>query len=352
MVLSMAINQLEPYSVIMKDGSIKIISEVEKGDVLMGPDSKPRTVKRLHICEGLVFAIKPLKGKSFLLGADNYLCLSKVGKSNNLLDIHLDDFEKQSEHFRNNYKLYRSGIDFDTEETPIIDSYFLGILLGDACLRSVPIKICNPEPEIIDYVIEVTESMDLSTNICKIKNINCSNIFVGSNRKRNNVLREALKIFGLWGKLSHQKFIPNPYKFGTEDVRSGVIAGLIDTDGTLTDCNSVRYYTTSERLANDTGFVSRSLGLGCSIYNPVQRKETWNPCYTLSIYGDFSNIPIRVKRKIPDERRSPKNVLKTGFSIRRLEIPSIYYKLEFEGADQHYLKEDFIVMKGGSHYAM
>lgn len=340
----------------MQDGSVKIISEVEKGDVLMGPDSESRTVKKIHLCEGLAFEIKPLKGEAFVLGGDNYVCLSKARTQDCFLDIHVSDFTKQSEHFKNNHKLYRSAIDFDLSEEqqpePPIDPYFLGLLLGDACLRSVPIKLSNPDNEIIDYVVDVTKSMDLSTNVCAIAGVNCSRVLIGSNRKRNNSLRESLKTLGLWGKLSHQKFIPSTYKLGDSETRSGMIAGLIDTDGTLTDCNSIRYYTTSPKLAYDTGFVSRSLGLGCSIWNPVKRKDTWNPCYTLSIYGDFSDIPIRVKRKMPDPRKSNKNVLKTGFSVRLLERPAIYYKLEFEEQDQHYLKDDFMVMKGGNDYVM
>ena len=343
----------ENYSVIMKNGSIKIISNVEKGDILMGQDGTSRIVKNAKICDGLAYIVKPIKGSPFVLGADNYLCLLKVGANGCFLDIHVCDFEKQSEHFKKNYKLYRTtGIDFKNRKNPVIDPYFLGLLLGDACLRKLPIKLTNPEQDIIDYVVEITKSMDLSTNVCKIVDANCFNTFIGSNRKRNNILREELKNLGLWGKLSHQKFIPNLYKLGAKAIRTQVLAGLIDTDGTLTNCNSVRYYTTSERLANDTGFVSRSLGLGCSIFNSVKRKDTWNPCYTLSIYGDFSNIPIRVKRKIPDPRKSIKNVLKTGFSIQKLEKPTIYYKLEFEGEDQHYLKSDFVVMKGGNDYVM
>lgn len=105
-------------------------------------------------------------------------------------------------------------------------------------------------------------------------------------------------------------------------------------------------------LARDAGFVSRSLGLGCSILEPIKRKESWNPCYTLTIYGDFSAVPIKVCRKIPSPRLSNRDVLKTGFTIQRLENPMTYYKLEFEEIDQHYLKGDFIVMKGGKDYEL
>ena len=57
-------------------------------------------------------------------------------------------------------------------------------------------------------------------------------------------------------------------------------------------------------------------------------------------------------RKIPIPRLSNRDVLKTGFSLQKLEKPVIYWQLEFEEQDQHYLKDDFMVMKGGENYAI
>jgi hypothetical protein len=42
----------------------------------MGQDSKQRVVTNIQACEGEAFEIKPLNGKSFILGGDNYVCLS------------------------------------------------------------------------------------------------------------------------------------------------------------------------------------------------------------------------------------------------------------------------------------
>ena len=145
---------------------------------------------------------------------------------------------------------------------------------GDACLRSVPIRLSNPDNEILDYVKKIAETMGLLANVAGISGSNCLLVYLGANKKRNNPLRAEIQSLGLWGKLSHQKFIPEPYKLGSRRARSGVIAGLIDTDGTLSASNSVRYYTTSPMLARDVGFVSRSLCLGCSILEPIKRKES------------------------------------------------------------------------------
>jgi hypothetical protein len=59
-----------------------------------------------------------------------------------------------------------------------------------------------------------------------------------------------------------------------------------------------------------------------------------------------------VERKIPNPRRSPKNVLRTGFAVQKLDRPITYRKLVFDGNDHHYLKADFMVMKEGNKYVI
>jgi hypothetical protein len=289
----------ENYSVLMKNGSIKIISDVEKGDILIGSDSKPRTVKSASVYERFAFEIKPLNGKSFTLGGDNYVCLStrrsgsETGQKDYCLDIHVSDFEKQSEHFKNNYKLYRSGVDFNITDEPPIDPYFLGLLLGDSCLREVPIKFTNADVEVLEYVQNIATNMGLSCRLHKRNVENCSDIFIGSFRKRNNFLRIELEKLKLWGKLGYQKFIPNIYKFGSRKARFAVLAGLIDSDGSLSVNNSISYTTTSKCLANDVAFVSRSLGFGVSIRKPqTWPNRNWRPIYSVCMFGDFSEMPL------------------------------------------------------------
>ena len=181
-----------------------------------------------------------------------------VGQENYRIDLQVSDLIKQSKYFKSSRKLYRSAVDFTVNHEPVIDPYFLGLLLGGARLRSVPIGLSNPDNEILDYVKKIAETLGLSANVAGISGVNCSLVYLGVNKKRNNPVRTELRKLGLWGKLSHQKFIPEAYKLESRSTRSGVIAGLIDTDGTLSAGNSVRYCTTSPMLAMDTGFVSKS----------------------------------------------------------------------------------------------
>jgi hypothetical protein len=132
-----------------------------------------------------------------------------------------------------------------------------------------------------------------------------------------------------------------------------MLAGLIDADGNLSWNNSVSYCTTSKQLAEDATFIARSLGFGVSVRKPqIRINKNWRPIYTICIFGDFSKMPLLIARKVPNPRRSPKNVLKTGLTVQRQNKAIIYRKLVFEGRDQHYIKADFMVMKGGSKYVI
>ena len=65
--------------VIMYDGSIKKVEDVKVGDLLMGPDSKPRTV--VHTTTGIdeLFDVIPKKGDKHTVTGNHVLALEKMG---------------------------------------------------------------------------------------------------------------------------------------------------------------------------------------------------------------------------------------------------------------------------------
>jgi hypothetical protein len=344
---------MQNYSVLMFDGSAKSIADIEFGDVLMGPDSTPRVVKTVEYHDGEAFEVRPLNGKSFILGGEDYVCLQRVGKKNCSFDLHVSDFTKQSQHFKANHKLYRSGVDFDVTTDIPIDPYFLGSLLADGCFRRVPIKLSCGDIEPCQHAQKVVASMGLACRFRARKGSNCFDVFAGTDGRGGNILRIALQELGLWNRLGYQKFIPNAYKLGSRNVRFATLAGLIDCDGNLSIRNSVSYCTVSKQLAEDVTFIARSLGFGASLRKPqAWLNKNWHPIYTVCIFGDFSQMPLLVGRKIPTPRRSFRNVLRTGITVQKLNKPITYRKLVFECDDQHYLKSDFMVMKGGNTYVI
>src|SRR5665213_1029949 len=66
--------------VLMFDGSIKKVEDVVIGELLMGPDSKPRTVLNIGSGGGNLVRIDPVKGDSWICNDDHVLTLIGTNK--------------------------------------------------------------------------------------------------------------------------------------------------------------------------------------------------------------------------------------------------------------------------------
>lgn len=159
--------------------------------------------------------------------------------------------------------------------------------------------------------------------------------------KRNPVI-SILRRLGLWNRCAGSKFIPHDYKVSSRKDRLELLAGLIDTDGHLhTGCFD--FISKSVVLANDLAFVARSLGFAASIRECLKSAHASHvgTYHRVSISGDISHIPCRIKRKQCGLRIQKKSVLRTGFKINKLGIEP-FYGFTLDG-DGRYLLGDFTV---------
>jgi replicative DNA helicase len=81
----------------------------------------------------------------------------------------------------------------------------------------------------------------------------------GYGHRTTNPLKAALESLGVWGKHAHDKFIPQQYFKASLHSRTQLLAGLIDTDGWIEKWGSIRYASSSERLARDVVDLARSI---------------------------------------------------------------------------------------------
>ena len=70
----------------------------------------------------------------------------------------------------------------------------------------------------------------------------------------------ALGALGIQGRASHEKFVPELYMTARRNVRLDVLRGLLDTDGWVERWGTVRFATSSPRLAQDVVELARSIG--------------------------------------------------------------------------------------------
>jgi len=272
--------------IILDSGIVKKVEDIVVGDALLGPDGKSRIVVKLERGTGNMVRIVPVKGESFVVNEDHVLTLCHT-VTGEIIDVSVRDFRQWSKHKQRDHKLLRaSAVSFNEREDEVpLDPYFLGLLLGDGCVR--------------------------------------------------------LRGLGLMNCLAGNKFIPDRYQFGSVEERQAILAGLIDTDGHLHG-NTFDWISKSKQLADDVVFISRSLGLAAYVSECVKSCPGFTGTYhRVSISGDLTKLPVRVKRKKPAPRRQKKNVLHTGFTIEDVGEGE-YYGFTLTG-DGRYLLDDFTI---------
>ena len=331
-------------SILMFDGTIKPVESIKAGELLIGPDSKPRQVLELYNGIDQLFEIRPIKGESFIVNSDHILSLVKTneGKGNDyqqIVNISVKDYLQKSPNFKHLHKLYRASIDFSNSNSDLpIEPYFLGVLLGDGSFGYNSISITTSDPEIAYLCQLQADKWNLDLRIDQIPGNEANSYFFSRKGDGNqNLISKALKALNLKGKHARDKFIPYQYKTASRQDRAAILAGLIDTDGHQQH-NIIEYTTSSKILAQDVAFIARSLGFLAIPKNKIVNSKTY---YRFSICGDFSDIPIRVARKIPTQRKQKKNPLRTGFTIHQLEKGEYFgFRLD---QDHLYLLGDFTV---------
>lgn len=153
-------------------------------------------------------------------------------------------------------------IDFNISRPPI-DPYFFGLLLGDGSFRNGKITITNIDPEIIDYCEKIAGEYN-----CYIKRENGSGItyrISSFDHSGHNDLMDILRSFDLMGATSHEKYIPDIYKFNSFETRLQVLRGLIDTDGSIDKKGMVEFYSVNKQLCQDVYDIAMSLGIHASV---------------------------------------------------------------------------------------
>lgn len=89
-----------------------------------------------------------------------------------------------------------------------------------------------------------------------------------------NIYIQTLIDLGLYGKLSHEKFVPEIYFRGSKRQRLEIIRGLVDSDGTI-DKKSVCFSSSSFQLARDFQRLIHSVGGIASLGTKTNRTYTY-----------------------------------------------------------------------------
>lgn len=340
--------------VLLADGRSKKVEDVQIGDQLIGADGKKRNVLLLHRGESLMYRIVPIKGEPFTVTKDHTLTLIRTRECSNpqypsqchageLVDVTVTEWLRWSERKKHLHKLIRSeaiqSFPAHRNARMEIDPYFLGVIIGDGCIVH-GVSVTTSDKEIRCVIFQQAELWNLRIRTEPAGK--ATTYFLVSDRgRRSNRLIKALRRLRLYGGRAGDKFVPDAYKYTNLAKRLEILAGLLDTDGHCT-CKGYDYISKSRRLADDVAFLCRSAGLRASVKPCIKGyRDVKGVYYRVSISGDCSIIPCRVKRKIADKRQQKKSVLRTGFHAEPAGCGE-YYGFTVDG-DNRYLLSDFTI---------
>ena len=242
--------------------------------------------------------------------------------------------------YENGYRVGQYYPNFD------LDPYLVGWLIGDGCLATpgtnqVSSSIFTRD---IDWVEEKIRGI-ASKNV-KVSRIEPSPSAPNVARLYFSIdIHQQLREIGLLGQYSHEKRIPREYMLGSIQQRKDLLAGLMDTDGSVLKFNSkrlkIRFHSSSEGLSLDVCELVRSLGgyatMSVSVRNDKDRPEynvnirTWFNPFQLpakaDVYGGYIPTFKRIKKMIGAEY------------VGKMDGQC----LRVDAADSLYLTRDFIV---------
>lgn len=339
--------------VLTANGSSMLVESVRVGDLLMGPDGTPRTVLSLVRGEDDLVEIRPTKGKPWRVNREHILSLvqtrtdaTPVYPSENLAgrvtDVSVSEWSTWTRWRKHIHKLFRVGVDFAPLAKPLtIDPYHLGLLLGDGTMcRSV--GITSVDHEVVDEVYALAKMWGLRVRPSKDET-RATTYYLASDDRQNGLIRE-LSALELRDCRSGEKFVPYQYKVASRKDRLSLLAGLMDTDGSLVapGCG-YDFISKSWALANNVAFIARSLGMAAYVAAAEKWAQTHmgGTYWRVSITGDVGQIPCRILRKQAGPRRQKKDVLRTGFTVAPAGRDE-YFGFVLDG-DRRYLLDDFTV---------
>jgi replicative DNA helicase len=138
--------------------------------------------------------------------------------------------------------------DLPTKDLPL-PPYVLGVWLGDGTSRSATFTSADPQ---VALEIEAVGMRVVKSAAAPLR----YTIWLADDHRTAQATLRSMEVLG-------NKHIPSEYLRASLEQRRALLAGLLDTDGTVNRTGSVQFTVTSWRLASDVRELVLSLGYRC-----------------------------------------------------------------------------------------
>ncbi|ESA38423.1 replicative dna helicase [Leptolyngbya sp. Heron Island J] len=326
--------------VVMFDGTLKAVENVAVGDLLMGPDSKPRKVLSLARGREMMYWVRQKRAIDYRVNESHILSLKYSGdngtiKHGDIFNVSVRGYLDKSQRFKERAKGYKVAVDWPDQPLKI-DPYLLGVWLGDGSTGKGSIH--NPDPEIENFLRDYSSKTG------------CEYRCYDRESCPEHVLINASNAKGLWtllGELGLQgdKRIPDSYVANSIDKRMNLLAGLLDTDGYYcSKFNCFEITLKSKILSEQVKYLADTLGFRTSLNSKqgtIKEVNFSGTYYRVRISGDLDSIPTKVERKQARALKTKRDWRNTGVSVEK-DCVDDYYGFEIDG-DHLFLLEDLTV---------
>lgn len=339
------------------DGTTALVQNVQVGDTLMGDDNTPRTVLELKRGQEKMYRFTLRNGAEYVFNENHTLCLvatiEKRGfKRGDKLTLSVREYLALPQWWRNRLFFYKSECEqfFRQPENPLpIPPYILGVWLGDGYKNQAEFAINKHDREIIDVLRDYAYSIGCDlTERQESGYVHCRMVCDSVTR---NPFTRALKELNLL----NNKHIPDVYLYANKQVRHELLAGLLDTDGSL-DVHSKSslfdFISENEQIAQSVAFIANTTGHNAAC-KQVQKSCEYQGSlktgtyYRVAITRNIDQIPIKTQRR---QTHTPSNRTNhTWFAVEKIEPLGMgdYYGFVLDGNSQFLGADGFVLHNTG-----
>jgi DNA gyrase/topoisomerase IV subunit B len=265
---------------------------------------------------------------------------------NNIIDISIKDYLKLPKYIKESLAGVRAKcVNWEYKDIEL-DPYVLGLWLGDGYSNGYGYS-CNGEKDY--HIINYLKEWGLKNDAKFSNNTKYAYILSSIENYKKSGMSPLKKILEKYN-LINNKHIPKEYLINSRDVRLKLLAGLIDTDGTVSRDGTriaISQGLQHKVLIYDILYLARSLGFNCSIRTGKAKYKNKGiiiekAAYFLNISGNVDDIPTLLPRK---KCRKPKkqNTDKSTGQIKVKEVNETNYVGIHIDGNERFIINDFTV---------